>query len=140
MTPPPVRRPKGRKVFLAEGQRPHHQKVVGRTGSGVKKTAIILLLGVSLAACSGRLPSTERSKEIIRRHFDRYGKKYESSPFGKKKVTDVEILKQEEIHKQLVAIQSFVTVEGPDVFKVRVVLEKGPLGWRTIAWENLSGN
>lgn len=106
----------------------------------MKRTAVVLLLGLLLTACAGRLPSAERSKNMIRKHFNQYGKKYETSPFGKKKVTDVEILKTEEIHKQLVAIQSFVTVEGPEVFKVRIVLEKGPFGWRYVAWENLSGS
>lgn len=102
-----------------------------------------LLLAFSLlfltAACAGRLPSTERTKQVVRKHFNRYGKEYKESPFGGKKVVSVEILKMEEIHKHLVAVISFVTVEGPEVFKVRMVIEKGPFGWRTVAWENLSG-
>ena len=93
-----------------------------------------------LTACGGRLPSTARTQGIIRHHFNHYGKKYKTSPFGKKKVTNVELLKVEEIHKNLIAVQSFVTIEGPEVFKVRVVIEKGPFGWRYVSWENLTGN
>lgn len=95
-----------------------------------------LLLG---AACSGRLPAQARTKRIIRHHFSDYGKDYKSSPFGGKKVENVEILKMEEIHKHLLAVTSFITLSGPEVFKVRVVIEKGPFGWRLVAWENLSG-
>lgn len=91
-------------------------------------------------ACAGRLPSQTKTTKIIRKHFHQYGKEYKESPFGNKKVTNVELLTTEEIHKHLIAVQSFVTIEGPEVFKVRVVIEKGPFGWRYIAWENLSGN
>lgn len=90
-------------------------------------------------ACGGRLPQTKRSTEIIRKHFTKYAKKYSTSPFGHKKVTAVEILEVKEIRKHLVYTISFVTMEGPEVFKVRVTLEKGPFGWRYVAWENVGG-
>ncbi|MBI4224067.1 MAG: hypothetical protein HY609_03980 [Deltaproteobacteria bacterium] len=92
-----------------------------------------------MLACGGRLPAQSTAKNLIRKHFNKYGKKYEASPFGGKKVTSVEILKIDEIHKHLVSAISFVTIEGPEVFKVRMVIEKGPFGWRTVSWENLSG-
>lgn len=104
----------------------------------LKKTAL-LLIGLSFLACGGRLPAQSTAKNIVRNHFNQYGKKYEASPFGGKKVTNVEILKIEEIHKHLVSAVSFVTLEGPEVFKVRLVIEKGPFGWRALSWENLSG-
>lgn len=96
-----------------------------------------------LVACGGRLPPTGTTREIVRRHFNKYAKKYEKSPFGNKKVLNVEILGVEEIHKKLASAQAFVTMEGadntgPEVYKVRVVIEKGPFGWRTVAWENLN--
>ncbi|OGQ05384.1 MAG: hypothetical protein A2979_10080 [Deltaproteobacteria bacterium RIFCSPLOWO2_01_FULL_45_74] len=93
---------------------------------------------VVMVACAGRLPSTSKSTSIIRKHFNKYGKKYEASPFGNKKVTNVEILSVDEIHKQLISVQAFVTLEGSDVHKVRVTIEKGPFGWRYVSWENLS--
>lgn len=102
-------------------------------------TIILTGLTIFLTACGGRLPATSKSQAIIRKHFNQYGKEYKESPFGNKKVTNVEILKAEEIHKHLVSVQSFLTIQGPEVFKVRVVIEKGPFGWRYVSWENLSG-
>lgn len=89
-------------------------------------------------ACSGRLPSSSRSTSLIRKHFNKYGREYEKNPFGGKKVTNVEILQVNEIHKKLVAVIAFVTLSGSEVFKVRVTLEKGPFGWRYASWENMT--
>lgn len=105
----------------------------------MNKKIIFTLLGLFLLACGGRLPTQSTTKNIIRKHFNHYGRDYKKSPFGGKKVTNVEILKVEEIHKHWVSAISFVTIEGPEVFKVRVVVEKGPFGWRYVSWENLSG-
>lgn len=102
------------------------------------KTLIICFCLIALVACSGRLPSSSRSTSLIRKHFNHYGREYEKSPFGGKKVTNVEILQVNEIHKKLVAVIAFVTLSGSEVFKVRVTLEKGPFGWRYASWENLS--
>lgn len=104
----------------------------------MRKFPLVLCL-VMLVACGGRLPTTSKSTSLIRKHFNKYGKKYEASPFGHKKVTNVEILGVEEIHKHLVSVQAFVTLEGSEVHKVRVTIEKGPFGWRYVAWENLGG-
>ena len=71
-------------------------------------------------------------------YVNKYGKEYEQSPFGGKKVSNVEILQINEIHKKLVAVLAFVTLSGSEVFKVRVTLEKGPFGWRYVSWENLT--
>lgn len=101
----------------------------------------ILLITIclfALMACGGRLPSSSRSTSLIRKHFNKYGREYEKSPFGDKKVTNVEILQVNEIHKKLVAVIAFVTLSGSEVFKVRVTLEKGPFGWRYASWENMT--
>lgn len=90
-------------------------------------------------ACGGRMPNQDRTVSLIRKHFNHYGKEYPTSPFGNKKVQGVEILSTEEIHKGLISATAFVTMEGPEVFKIRMTLEKKALGWRTIHWENLSG-
>lgn len=107
----------------------------------------VIFLLVSLCACVGRMPATRTTTKLIRNHFNDYGKKYETGVFGKKKVASVELLKVEELHKHLISVTAFVTMsaskgpgENPDVHKVRVTLEKGPFGWRTVAWENLGGN
>lgn len=103
------------------------------------KKLILAFCLITIVACGGRLPSTSKSTQLIRKQFNKYGKKYETSPFGNKKVTNVEILGVEEIHKHLVSVQAFITLEGSDVHKVRVTIEKGPFGWRTVAWENMGG-
>lgn len=104
-----------------------------------KRTVALMAVCIWLCACGGRLPTQSKTHAIIHKHFRQYGKKYPDSVFGGKKVLDVEVLKIEEIHKHLIAVQTFITIEGPEVFKVRMLIEKGPLGWRYLAWENLSG-
>ncbi len=91
-------------------------------------------------ACGGRLPSSGQAQSLIRKNFNQYAKKYEASPFGNKKVTGVEVLEINEIHKKLVIVQAFVTMNGSEVFKVRATFEKGPFGWRNKSWENMGGN
>ena len=103
----------------------------------MKKITPFLLL-VFLVACAGRTPAPKTAQHVIGAHFHHYGKLYKETSFGKSKVREVEILGTEEIHKNLVAVTAFVTLENGDVFKVRVTLEKGPFGWRTLSWENLS--
>ena len=91
-------------------------------------------------ACGGRMPNGDKTVSMIRKHFNHYGKEYPTSHFGNKKVANVEILKIEEIHKNLVYAIAFVTIEGPEVFKIRMTLEKKSFGWRTVHWENLGGS
>lgn len=100
----------------------------------------ILLIALCLVGCGGRLPSQMRSTQIIRSQLNKYAKKYKESNFGNKKVLNVEILTIEEIHKHLVAVHAFVTMTGPEVYKVRFNIEKGPFGWRFVSWENLGGS
>lgn len=99
-----------------------------------------LFLLFPLIACAARAPSQARVTRLVRHHFNEYAKKYKTSPFGNKKVMQVELLNIKEIRKHSVAAEAFVTLQGPEVFKVRVTLEKGPFGWRTLSWENLSGS
>lgn len=102
-------------------------------------TAAVLFLSVASLACGGRLPTEQRTTRIIRNHFNDYAKEYKQSPFENKKVVGIEILNTQEIHKHLIAVEAFVTMQGPDVYKVRMNIEKGPFGWRYVSWENLSG-
>ncbi|OGQ44723.1 MAG: hypothetical protein A3H42_01150 [Deltaproteobacteria bacterium RIFCSPLOWO2_02_FULL_46_8] len=107
------------------------------------KAVRLLILSISLVTlvgCFGRLPSTSRSTHLIRKYFNSYAKDYPESPFGKKKVTNVELLSTDEIHKHYISVQAFVTMAQTDVHKVRVTIEKGPFGWRTVCWENLGGS
>ena len=106
------------------------------------KAVRLFIVGIGLITiigCGGRLPSTSKSTHIIRRYFNKYAKEYPESSFGKKKVSGIEILSTDEIHKNYISVQSFITMAGTDVHKVRVTIEKGPFGWRYVSWENLSG-
>jgi len=98
-------------------------------------TVFIICLSILALSCA-RQPSYDRSAKVIRKYFKKYGKKYPDTAFGKSKVSEVEILSQEEIHKHLVAVEAFVTFEDGSVRKVSATVEKGPLGWRFISWEN----
>ena len=97
--------------------------------------AIIALFAVSCA----RMPKPETSARLIRKHFKKYGKKYPETIYGQSKVAEVEITDQSEIHKHLVAVESFVTLEDGNVRRIYATLEKGPFGWwKFISWENVA--
>ena len=105
-----------------------------------KKCLILLLALVAMAAvsgCGGRGPSPKVAQRVIRHEFHHYGKKYKESVFGKSKVKEIEIVSTEEIHKHLVAVTSFLTLENNEVLKVRVTMEKKSFGWRYVSWEKL---
>ncbi len=102
----------------------------------MKKIAIFSIC-LFLVGCAGRLPAPKTSQRVLKHHFHHYGKQFKETAFGKSKVREVEILDTEEIHKNLVTVTAFVTLEDGDVFKVRVTLERGSFGWRYVSWENL---
>jgi len=103
------------------------------------RTAIIILIAASfLMASCARQPSQARSMSIIKHHFKKYGKEYPDTIYGKSVINDVEITSQEEIHKHLVAVEAFLTLKDGTVKRVYVSIEKGPLGWRFVSWENAS--
>lgn len=90
-----------------------------------------------LFGCAHRLPKENSAGKIIERHFHKYGKKFKETDFGKYKVKDVQVIDISEIHKNMAAVTANVILnEGPTP-RVRCVLEKKPLGWRFISWENL---
>ena len=107
-------------------------------GSEMKPALKILALAViaaSLAAGCARMPKPDRSTQVLRSHFKRYGKKYPATIYGQSRVKEMDITGQEEIRKHLVAVNSFVTLESGDVQRVHATLEKGPFGWRLLSWE-----
>ena len=105
-----------------------------------KKISLLLMIClIGVTACGGRMPEPKRARSVMSHHFNRYGKKFPASEFGHTQVQEIDILGTEEIHKNLVQSEAFVTLQNGNVFKVRFTLEKKALGWRAVSWENLSG-
>jgi len=102
-----------------------------------RTVAAIIMLAFLAVSCA-RMPKPQTSAKLIRKHFKKYGKEYPDTIYGRSKVSDVEVTDQAEIHKHLVAVESFVTLEDGTVRRIYATLEKGPFGWwKFISWENV---
>lgn len=106
------------------------------------KTSSKLLLLIIAAiftfspACA-RQPKAKRSADVIQKYFNKYAKKYKETVFRTSGgVKEVEVINQEEIHKNLVAVQAFLTLKDSSVQRISATLERGPFGWRFVSWEN----
>lgn len=86
-----------------------------------------------------RKPTNERAEHIILNYFHKYAKKYPSTSFGQNKVTKVEIDSQEEIKKNKVAIEAYLTLGNGELKKIFATLERRNVGWKFISWENPDG-
>ncbi|MFA4875302.1 MAG: hypothetical protein WC956_01050 [bacterium] len=107
-----------------------------------RRSIFLIALAVSIAlmgAGCARMPTQKRSANVIKSYLHKYGKKFPETPYGKPGVKEVEVTGRQEIHKHLVAVESFVTLKDGAVQRVNATLEKGPLGWRFISWENATG-
>jgi hypothetical protein len=96
--------------------------------------AALACVALACAACA-RQPSDKRAESVIRKHFKKYAKKYPNTVYGRSGVKDVDVTGQQEIHKHLVAVESFVTLGDGTVQRIYATLEKGPMGWRFLSWE-----
>jgi type IV secretory pathway component VirB8 len=103
----------------------------------VRTAAIAIALALCFTACA-RMPSTAKSAKVIKKYFNKYGKKYPDTEYGKNRVQEVEITDRQEIHKHFVAVESFVTLKDGTIRRIYATLEKGPLGWRFVSWENIT--
>ncbi len=74
-------------------------------------------------------------QDVIKKYFKKYGKEYKTTVYGQSCVKEVDITGMEEIHKHLVAVDSFLTLENGEVQRIFVTLKKGPWGWRFVSWE-----
>ena len=102
----------------------------------MKKLVSILLLSFFVAGCGSRVPKSSTAQKIIKKHFSKYGNKFPSSQFGNQKVTEVEVLKTEEIQKGLARSEAVVVLENGQRVKVEMTLiHKLPMGWRYQGWE-----
>lgn len=108
-------------------------------GGLMKKTptflAILITAALALAPACAREPKAKQSSKLIQKYFNKYGKKYKETIFAAG-VKDVDVTNQDEIHKNLVAVQAFVTLKDGSVQRINATVERGPLGWRFVSWEN----
>jgi hypothetical protein len=107
------------------------------------KRLLALVLGVVFslsffAAGCARQPSEKRSAKIISSYFEDYGKKYKDTVYGQSPVETVELTRKYEIRKHLVAVEAFLTMKDGNVRRIHATIEKGPMGWRFVSWENAS--
>lgn len=103
----------------------------------MKKLFIPLFVLVFLAACGGRVPSPQTAHKIVTKHFQKYGKKYKESDFGKFSLDKVEIVGVQEMQKNLAGAEAYTYLGGGPVYWVRVTLQKKTFGWKSVAWETL---
>jgi len=100
----------------------------------LKISALIVLAAFLVAGCA-RMPEPKTSARIMRSYFKKYGNKYPTTIYGQSRVKEIDITGQQEIHKHLVAVDSFITLENGHVQRVHATIEKGPFGWRFVSWE-----
>lgn len=96
----------------------------------------LIVATVFFAVSCARTPTVSRSKEIIKTHFKKYGKKYPETIYGKSKVAEVDITSTSEIHKHLVSVRAFITMKAGEVQRIYATLEKKASGWHLVSWEN----
>jgi hypothetical protein len=104
------------------------------------KRALALLITLTFivgsAACA-RKPEVKVAERKIHKFFLKYGKEFPETEYGKNPVSDVDISTQEEIHKDLIATEAYLSLTGGDMQKVSVTLERRFIRWKVISWEKL---
>ena len=99
--------------------------------SGLLILAFLVSLALSgVEGCGGRLPSPKTAHKVIQKHFQKYGRKYKESDFGKHPVEKVEIFEVTEVQKDLAEALAYVALEGGSTVRRRVTLRKEPTGSR----------
>ena len=100
----------------------------------------LLLLFVTPVLNCSRVPSATSAHHLVKKHFDRYGKKYTLTDFGKFAVDKVEIIEIRELQKGIAEIMAFVILdENGGVYKVRATVIKKVI-WKIESWENLGSS
>jgi len=104
------------------------------------KRALALLIALTFiaggAACA-RKPEVKVAKRKIHKFFLKYGKEFPETVYGKHPVTDVDVSTREEIHKNLIAADAYLSLSGGDMQKVSVTLERRFIRWKVVSWEKL---
>lgn len=105
-----------------------------------KYLALLIILAVILSACGGRVPKPSRSQKIIKKYFKKYAKKYPDTIYGRHKVIEVEVEKQDEIRKNYASIETYLKLGNGTLKKIHATLRKNLLGWRFLSWEDDTGS
>ncbi len=104
----------------------------------MKKTIFLMLFLLSVTACTGRLPSTNTAQSIIKKHLNKYAKKYPNTILSGHHVAKVDIVNLEEMQKYFATAEAVVGLDDGTQFKMQMnFLYKRPLGWRQQGWEIL---
>ena len=98
----------------------------------------LVMAAAFLGASCARMPSNKRSANVIGHYFKKYAKKYPSTVFGQSKLKQVEVLNTQEVHKRLVSVEAFLTLQDGTVQRIFATLKDDPFWWRFISWENAS--
>ena len=106
----------------------------------IKLTFIFMILSAFFVSGCARMPTAKKSTSLIQKHFKKYGKKYPGTIYGKSKLKEVDINSQSEIHKHLIEVEAFITLEDGSVQRIHVTIVKAPLGWKFLSWENDTGS
>lgn len=106
----------------------------------MKKVISILLIATTMTfftlGCA-RQPSEKRTTGIMKQYFKKYSKKYPDSLLGRAPVDEIKILHIEEIHKDLIAAFALLGLKNGMIIQTRFSVQKKPLGWRAVSWENM---
>lgn len=105
----------------------------------LKSVLLFALAAAFLCSSCARVPDPKRSAALIKKHFKKYAKKYPTTIFGKNGVKEVEITSEKEIHKNLISVEAFITLSDNQVQRINATIERGPMGWKFISWENATG-
>lgn len=97
--------------------------------------SFLLAFILAFAPACAREPRARQSAKIIQKYFNKYGKKYRETAFASG-VKNIDVTNQDEIHKNLVAVQAFITMNDGSVQRINATVERGPIGWRFVSWEN----
>lgn len=97
---------------------------------------VTLTAGVAVG-CGSRLPSPQTAHKLVQKHFQKYGKKYKESDFGKYSLEKVEIVGVQEMQKNMANVEAYTYLGDGTVYWVGLTLQKKTFGWRSVAWETL---
>lgn len=103
----------------------------------MKKIFAILIISSLIFSACARQPKYASAEKILLHYFQKYGKKYPDTIYGKFKAKKVEVTGIKEIHKNLIDAQAFLTLEGSELQRIDATMERKHIIWRVISWEKM---